>query len=1312
METNNQEIDEIIEKIDLHMQHVFENSDFLIESFKELISKIELLLDSDIYDYYKYIYHFEYSKYNLQIGKTELANRQSALSKGFIDSYNKTLTIKINDSLNTEKMDQECVDIFTKIESYGLIQKDMLEILKNVKRELDQILHKKVNNFTEYKILVKISDSLKTHIDEACLELNKEASNGSIIALLYELSQKIEVVIYKIRIGFMQRVFVSTEPKKLLFDELTDKTKESIINCYKKLSPYFHPDKWYDDENQALANNVFQIINQLKENLLKSIDRKKSVDEMIDCQKKGDEMWLLAHDVNYAINGEWDQMQRLPKVKIENSNETELKELRKKWFKESYKNYRDACKIADEIESTKKQIELRIKMALLLNESGEYIEAQLFAIGAIKSILISGSIEQLHKALKTLEIVKGQHVINDRDKKILNELEANSLKNNKTRNIQETLNKFTEEILSKQIIKCDKALVSYTTPEEFILKTKQKAALYKTRGTTALVTGIGAGVVGIGGGLLVATTTGIEILQGIGILAGAAVAGPVVLVGALIGGICLISGGLIAGGWLIYKGKKLLKEPEIRENLNKIISEAVILHEKKEYLKFLNKLSEPYCDKECLLTFKSRRDNIDTNKIAKCLLKHGFRPDGIGYLFNLIAEALASRSMNIDGWSPDELVNKAIDVYNGTIYEKELDSEAKLLDERITELRKTSLKSRVKSWYNQMKDISTLKDYTFIAKEFVKDAQIMPFKSRLDETRNIAKLNIAIINILNGNDYNIENAKKLIEEVRDSVYSNFQFASKLNLRIEVLEDFFWITTGHSLGQDKALCEQTTPISPEEPTQSLNLSKIYFLRDELIKSNSVSEKLVIHKNIARIFESEAKKISSSNKLRSLIFWQQAKNTYKEAFKLNSTDKESGIGYARSLINLCEFSSLEIFLNENRNYLSSSEEYWLYYTIAYRKCINYDKAQHFINETLMKYPRSAEAVKERELILKLNEKNELKELNQIDIREDYFQSNQRLYENKRYKILSIDGGGVRGIIPALWLHEIERRTLKPISHLFNMVAGTSVGGIIAAGVTLPKLDDSNRMSGFEPRYQAFKIFELFKTESKRIFSNSSNIFPFFNWKSLAAEKYTDTNKSQVFTKFFGQAEIKDCLTDIMIPAYNENIGNQSYLFRKNDESNRTTKISDVLMATSAAPTFFPAYKINGIEGKFLDGGVNINNPAMRTYTESEGKNSKNTFVLSLGTGSYIPDPLNPSKYRGKLFWAKEISGVVLNPQEGNTDIEMNDLLGDRYQRWQVFIEKPIALDAFDEASLEYLIEIGKQYMEEEEDQLKKLIEILQE
>src|SRR3954464_5298965 len=81
----------------------------------------------------------------------------------------------------------------------------------------------------------------------------------------------------------------------------------------------------------------------------------------------------------------------------------------------------------------------------------------------------------------------------------------------------------------------------------------------------------------------------------------------------------------------------------------------------------------------------------------------------------------------------------------------------------------------------------------------------------------------------------------------------------------------------------------------------------------------------------------------------------------------------------------------------------------------------------------------------------------------------------------KVLSIDGGGIRGLIPALVLAEIERRTGRATAELFDLIAGTSTGGILACGLTCPG-------EGGRPRHSAEELAELYRTEGPRIFDRS--------------------------------------------------------------------------------------------------------------------------------------------------------------------------------------------------------------------------------
>ncbi|CAG8505950.1 11269_t:CDS:2 [Gigaspora rosea] len=176
-----------------------------------------------------------------------------------------------------------------------------------------------------------------------------------------------------------------------------------------------------------------------------------------------------------------------------------------------------------------------------------------------------------------------------------------------------------------------------------------------------------------------------------------------------------------------------------------------------------------------------------------------------------------------------------------------------------------------------------------------------------------------------------------------------------------------------------------------------------------------------------------------------------------------------------------------------------------------------------------------------------------------------------------------------------------------------------------------------------------------------------------------------------KYFGKTRLSHSLTELVIPATNDNC---SHLFTRNDacknsmnnEVNNT--FVDILMATTATPTFYPPHKIS--DKTFIDGGIYFNNPASAAYDEAIRYNvpKEKISVISLGTGCYLPDPSNPDQYNCKMYRELE----------------------NRYQRWQVFFEKPIRFDDYE--SIPNLLELGYQYIEEldysDENSINTLVE----
>jgi patatin-like phospholipase/acyl hydrolase len=283
----------------------------------------------------------------------------------------------------------------------------------------------------------------------------------------------------------------------------------------------------------------------------------------------------------------------------------------------------------------------------------------------------------------------------------------------------------------------------------------------------------------------------------------------------------------------------------------------------------------------------------------------------------------------------------------------------------------------------------------------------------------------------------------------------------------------------------------------------------------------------------------------------------------------------------------------------------------------------------------------------------------------------------------RVLSIDGGGIRGVIPAAVLTEIERRTGRTVSELFDLVAGTSTGGIIALALTAPGEHGA-------PRWRASDLLELYRREGEHIFSRSV-------WQRITSaegvldEKYPADGLEAALSKYFGDARLRDALTPVLVTAY-ELERRKPFFFRSRRAAADPVydfPMREAARATSAAPTYFePPQLVNEADGEryaLVDGGVFANNPSMCAYAEilSEDRRA-DVLVVSLGTGQ-LNRPIHyaDAKDWGLLGWARQIFNVVLDGVSDTTDYELEQLLGpERHARLQ--IELIGASDDLDDAS----------------------------
>ena len=333
-------------------------------------------------------------------------------------------------------------------------------------------------------------------------------------------------------------------------------------------------------------------------------------------------------------------------------------------------------------------------------------------------------------------------------------------------------------------------------------------------------------------------------------------------------------------------------------------------------------------------------------------------------------------------------------------------------------------------------------------------------------------------------------------------------------------------------------------------------------------------------------------------------------------------------------------------------------------------------------------------------------------------------------KKIKILSIDGGGIRGIIPGVILTYLEKRlqqitaTNLKIGDFFDFVAGTSTGGILACLYLVPGEDG-------KAKYSANDAVQLYAKDGQEIFARSffeKNIF-----YSLLRPKYRVEHLEKYLGQFFGDVKLNQLIKPCLITAY-EIAQRSAVLFTSADanDSLRNFFVRDVARATSAAPTYFSPAHIQSDEGQFFsltDGGVYANNPALCAYAEARKIKFKTLFndakadcpsandmlIVSIGTGTVKKQyHYEDFENAGTVKWLEPIIDILMAANSETVDYQLTKMYetlsaadSEDYHR----IEPPLfeACPEMDDASpenLEKLKQAGLYYTEKNEKLLEEI------
>lgn len=299
----------------------------------------------------------------------------------------------------------------------------------------------------------------------------------------------------------------------------------------------------------------------------------------------------------------------------------------------------------------------------------------------------------------------------------------------------------------------------------------------------------------------------------------------------------------------------------------------------------------------------------------------------------------------------------------------------------------------------------------------------------------------------------------------------------------------------------------------------------------------------------------------------------------------------------------------------------------------------------------------------------------------------------------RVLSVDGGGIRGILPAMLLARLEERRGKPVGELFDLVAGTSTGAIIACGVAAG--------------VPAATMVDLYANQGPAIFREPL-------WRAvlpLSVARYGGRPLDQRLLKVLGTTWLSSwkLRCKLLVPTYVTQLPEpididldgtaemaSALLFRSwvaQANSRWDFRLCDIARASSAAPTYFPAAKIYNRNSEpfiCIDGGTFANNPALLAWSAARDLwPDEEITLVSLGTGTLV-EAVRAGDW-GVAKWIAHIFSAFMDGAADTVSYTCRQILGRNFVRCEVPLP-PYMNSAFDDASLENIMALdalGRDY-----------------
>lgn len=322
---------------------------------------------------------------------------------------------------------------------------------------------------------------------------------------------------------------------------------------------------------------------------------------------------------------------------------------------------------------------------------------------------------------------------------------------------------------------------------------------------------------------------------------------------------------------------------------------------------------------------------------------------------------------------------------------------------------------------------------------------------------------------------------------------------------------------------------------------------------------------------------------------------------------------------------------------------------------------------------------------------------------------------MVRNMSVTILTIDGGGMKGIISAIVLMRLEKYLRQyskndeaVLTDYFDIVAGTSTGSILTALLLCP--DKIGK-----PKYRAEDALELYVSKGKDMF-HKRTLYPIHTLFGLCKSKYTNQYFRKELEEYFHELKISELLRPCMLVTYDMESRKTLFLNSISSKKNpmRDIRVTDAVLASCSAPTYFPPVctkKDAHCKDCLIDGGVAANNPSMSALIEAlklpQAKTIQDTYLLSIGNAStYKSYSCEEAKGWGIAEFALPLLTIFMETSEEIVDYQLRKLydcyhVSSHYLRIEAITKANIpAMDDTSKDAIQTLIEMGNQLADREE------------